>query len=209
MEKNQEIAALDTDTATKKSTMGAAPIGKEGTSIKTGKATKQQKTLRQLFEDILMDTYSAETQLLTALPEIAKAAYNEDLEDAFKDHLEETKQHVARLEKVFERLGITKKSISCEAMKGLIEEGKKIIEEYEESPVRDSALIIAAQKIEHYEIAAYGSLCELADVLDYTTVQDILGRTLEEEENADELLTDIAKDVNDEAFEMGGNDEEE
>jgi ferritin-like metal-binding protein YciE len=117
--------------------------------------------------------------------------------------LEQTKKHVSRLEKVFERLGISKNEVEkCMNMESLIEGGKKIAQEIDRGPIRDSALIVGAQKIEHHEIAAYGSLCELADVLGEDRIGDLLGRTLEEEEDADKLLTDIAKDVNDEAYEL-------
>lgn len=163
---------------------------------------KKQKTLRELFEDGLKDMYSAEKQLIKALPEMAQAAYHEELQDAFTDHLQQTQKHAERLEKIFMRMRIDREEKTCEAMKGLIEEGQQIIKEYEESPVRDSALIIGAQKIEHYEIAAYGSLCELADVLGFHKVADILDRTLEEEELTDSILTELAKDVNDEAAEV-------
>jgi ferritin-like metal-binding protein YciE len=166
-----------------------------------GKSKK--KSLSELFEKELKTAYSAETQLVEALPEIAKAADNEELEQAVNRHLEETRKHVSRIEKVFERLEISKNEIEkCMVMEGLIESGKKIIQEIDRSPVRDSALIIGAQKIEHHEIAVYGSLCELADVLGEDRIRDLLGRTLEEEEEADKLLTEIARDVNDEAREL-------
>jgi ferritin-like metal-binding protein YciE len=164
---------------------------------------KKQKSLEDLLEENLKDIYSAETQLVKALPEMGKAAYSEDLQDAFENHLNETKRQVERLEKIFSRLDIQKNDVEkCAAMEGLIEEGQKVIEEFEEGPVRDSALIIAAQKVEHYEIASYGSLCELCDVLGYYQIGSVLGRSLDEEKNTDETLTDIAQDVNDEAFEI-------
>jgi ferritin-like metal-binding protein YciE len=164
---------------------------------------KGQSTLEDLFENNLKDIYSGEKQLLQALPKVAEAAYNEDLQDAIREHLEQTKRQVERLDKIFSRLGIDKGAEEkCLAMEGLIKECNRTIEEFEESPVRDSALIIGAQKIEHYEIAAYGSLCELADVLGLSGAMGLLERTLEEEETADRNLTDIAKDINDEAFEM-------
>ena len=174
------------------------------TSEKTNGAKKKNtKDLHSLLESGLKDIYSAEKQLVDALPEIARAIDNEDLEEAVTFHLEQTKKHVARLEKVFDRLHITKTdSEKCPAMEGLIEEGRKVISEFERGPVRDSALIIGAQKIEHYEIASYGSLCELADVLGENKIHDILGRTLDEEEDTDANLTEIAKDVNDEACEL-------
>jgi len=163
---------------------------------------KHRKRLNDLLETGLKDMLSAEKQLVDALPEIAKAADNEELEDAVNKHLEQTKKHVARLEKACERLGIqTNDSEKCAAMEGLIEEGRRVIAEFPGGPVRDSALIIGAQKIEHYEIASYGSLCELCDVLGEDRIHDLLGRTLGEEEETDELLTVIAQDINDEAAE--------
>lgn len=171
--------------------------------------SSRHKTLHQIFVDCLKDTYNAEQQLVEALPLMAKAAESEELQQAFEDHLKQTKKHVERLDKVFARLGEDSSGEPCKAMEGLIEEGKKIIREYEENAVRDSALIIGAQKIEHYEIAAYGSLCELADVLGYSKIHDILGKTLDEEETTDELLTEIAMDINDEAAELGNDDADE
>jgi len=167
-----------------------------------GNKTANGSSLEDLFESNLKDIYSAEKQLLEALPKVAKAADSEDLQDAFKEHLQQTVRHVERLEKIFSRLGISKnEEEKCMAMEGLIKECNRTISEFEESPVRDSALIIAAQKIEHYEIAAYGSLCELADVLGLSGPLNLLERTLDEEESTDKNLTDIAKYINDEAFE--------
>lgn len=174
----------------------------------TSASGKKQKTLDQLFEEGLKDVYSAETQLLEALPQMAKAAYEEELQDAFENHFHETQRHVDRLGKIFSKLGIEKdNSVECEAMKGLITEGQEIIRDYEEGHVRDSALIIGAQKIEHYEIASYGSLCELADVLGYHNIHDLLGRTLDEEENTDNMLSEIASYVNDKAMEFSEQEE--
>jgi ferritin-like metal-binding protein YciE len=158
-----------------------------------------QQSLRRLFEKEMQDIYDAEKQLVLALPEMAKAAFDEDLEEAFLDHLEQTKKHVERLDKIFSKLGMNKSEEKCIAMIGLITEGQKVINEMEASPVRDSALIISAQKIEHYEIASYGSLSELADVLGLLQVGNLLDRTLEEEEDTDALLTEIAEEINDEA----------
>jgi ferritin-like metal-binding protein YciE len=177
-----------------------------GSSKKT--SSGKEMTLEKVFEDLLKDIYSAETQLVEALPKMAKAAHSEDLQDAIQKHLEETKRHVDRLEKVFKRMNIDKSEVeTCAAMEGLIEEGEKIIDEYEEGPARDSALIIGAQKVEHYEIASYGSLCELADVLRQTQVLDILERTLQEEEKTDDILSEIAYHVNDDAYEMANEGE--
>jgi len=166
-------------------------------------------SLHKLLEDNLKDMYSAEMQLVDALPEMAEAAHNTELEQAFTNHLEQTKTHFSRLEKILEKLDIdTEKIEKCAAMEGLIKENKKLIEEYEESHIRDSALIIGAQKIEHYEIAGYGSLCELADVLGYSNLHDLLGQTLNEEETTDEELTEVAVAINDEAKEMSDGETE-
>lgn len=182
----------------------------QGTQVGSTTAANQQKeiTLRKLLEDGLKEMYNAEKQLVKAIPEMAKACESEELQDAFNDHLEQTRKQVERLEKVFTRLKMEPGEKTCRAMEGLIEEGRQLIAEYEENAVRDAALIIGAQKIEHYEIAAYGSLCELADVLGYQKIADVLDRSLEEEENTDKMLTEIARDINDEAFELGGNEQE-
>lgn len=172
-------------------------------------SAKKQKTLEHLFEEELKDVYSAEKQLIEALPKMVKAAYSEDLKDAFENHLQQTKRHVERIEKVMDRLRIEHEEEKCMAMEGLIKENEKVIEEFDASHVRDSALIIGAQKVEHYEIASYGSLCELADVLGYSKIADLLGRTLDEEERTDKLLSMIAQDVNDDAYEMSEKEEHE
>jgi len=175
---------------------------KSVSKINTGTKGKSGKdSLKKIFEELLQDTYSAEQQLIKALPELAKAAQNEDLQDAFEDHLQQTKRQAERLEKVFSRLQIDKNGEKCKAMEGLVEEAQKIIKEHEDGVTRDVALIIAAQKVEHYEIAAYGSLVELADVLGLDNIADVLERTLNEEKEADDLLSEIAQDVNDEAYE--------
>lgn len=170
---------------------------------------KEKKTLKQLFTDGLNDAYSAEQQLVEALPLLANAAENEELSEAFEKHLAQTKKHVWRLEKVFEKMGIEKSKKKCEAMEGLVKEAQEIINKYEENAVRDSALIIAAQKVEHYEIATYGSLCELADVLGMRKVWEILNRTLAEEDETDQLLSEIAQDINDEAYETSDEEDED
>lgn len=189
-------------TSKKSQTTSSNGSSSKSTSSKS-ESTETNDTLEKLFEKNLKDVYSAEKQLIKALPEMIKAADNEDLQDAFTKHLEQTKRHAERLEKVFDRLEIDKsEEVTCEAMKGLIKENEEIIEEFDKSPVRDSALIIGAQKVEHYEIAAYGSLRELADVLGYSKIADLFERTLQEEEDTDEQLSYIAQDVNDEACEL-------
>lgn len=169
---------------------------------KSEKGKSGKESLKKIFEELLQDTYSAEKQLIKALPELAKAADNEELEEAFKTHLRETEKQTQRLEKIFDRLRVEKEGKTCKAMEGLIKESQEIIKEHHSGSSRDAALIIAAQKVEHYEIASYGSLVELADVLGLDSIADVLERTLEEEKNTDELLSDIAQDVNDEACEQ-------
>ncbi|MGZ4033623.1 MAG: YciE/YciF ferroxidase family protein [Bacteroidia bacterium] len=186
-----------------------APKTQAASSPKNEKDGKE-KTLECLFKDGLKEMYSVETQLIEALPKMAQAADSEELQDGFKKHEQETRRHAERLEKIFNRLNIDKSDTEkCTIMADMIADGNKIIDDYEAGPVRDSALIIAAQKVEHFEIAAYGSLCELADVLGYSRIVDILDSTLKEEEDTDDALTCIAQDVNDEAYEMSQREENE
>jgi ferritin-like metal-binding protein YciE len=185
---------------TEKSGIKKSETQTTGTESKSG--SEKQKTLKDLLENGLKYMYSGETQMKEAMPKVAEAVYSEELQDTLREHLQESKRHVERLEKIFNRLGIDKTKVEkCKITEAMIENCNKIIEEIEEGPVRDSALIIAIQKIEHHEIASYGSLCELADVLGNQQVCDLLDRTLEEEERADKMLTDIAYDINDEAYE--------
>lgn len=186
---------------TEKSGIKKTDTQTSGTETKTG--SDKQRTLKDLLENGLKYMYSGETQIAEALPKVADAIYSEELQDTLREHLKESKRHIERLEKIFNRLGIDKNKVEkCKITEAMIENCNKIIEEFEEGPVRDSALIIAVQKIEHLEIASYGSLCELADVLGNQQVYDLLDRTLEDEERADKILTDIACDINDEAYEM-------
>lgn len=150
--------------------------------------------LEKLFHDMLKDIYWAEKHLLQALPDMQKAATTYELQDAFEDHLLQTQKHVVRLERVFRLLDKTPEAKKCEAMAGLTEEAKSLTKETKEgSMTRDVALIIAAQKVEHYEIATYGSLVQLARTMDEDEVATILEETLWEEEDADHHLTHIAE----------------
>lgn len=150
--------------------------------------------LEKLFHDMLKDIYWAEKHLLQALPEMQKAATTDELQEAFEDHLLQTQKHVSRLEKIFRLLGKPAEAKKCEAMAGLTEEAKSLIKETKEgSMTRDVALIIAAQKVEHYEIATYGSLVQLARTMDLDEVATILEETLWEEEDVDHHLTHIAE----------------
>ncbi len=152
------------------------------------------KNLSDLLEHEVKDLYSAEQQLVEALPKMAKAASHPDLKKAFESHLKETKTHVERLEQVAELLDISfKKSEKCQGMEGLVKEGAKMMEEDAEDEVRDAALIGAAQRVEHYEIAGYGTAHYFAQMLGETEVAELLAKTLEEEKMADEKLNKIAK----------------
>lgn len=146
-------------------------------------------TLRETFLKELMDIYDAEKQLVKALPKVAKAAEHEELKNAIETHLEETEGHVERLEQVFEIIGESAKGKKCQAMAGLLEEGNESIKEEE----GDAALICGAQKIEHYEIAAYGCLHTWARLMGEEDAADLLEETLDEEKSADDKLTEIAE----------------
>lgn len=151
------------------------------------------KTIEDLFIHELSDIYSAEKQLTKALPKLARAASNPELSTAFETHLEETQGQVERIDQVVELLGVRLKRIKCAAMEGLVEEGKEVIDSIDEGPLRDAALIGGAQKVEHYEIAAYGTLAALAKQLGYTDALPLLLETLKEEKSTDEKLTLLAK----------------
>lgn len=157
-------------------------------------------TANDLLVEELKDLYSAENQLLKALPKMAKAAEAEELKDAFTTHLKQTEGQVKRLEKIFKKLDENPKGKTCQAMKGLIEEAKEILEEDYEPGLRDLALIVAAQKVEHYEIAGYGSARTLAELLEESDVASTLQETLDEEGETDKLLTQIAENLNVEAL---------
>ncbi|ATD66351.1 MULTISPECIES: ferritin-like domain-containing protein [Luteimonas] len=151
------------------------------------------KTLEELFVHELSDVHSAERQMSKALPRLARAAENPQLTAAFETHLEETVGQIERLDQVVELLGIRLKRIKCAAMEGLVEEGKEVIDSIEKGPVRDAALVGGAQKVEHYEIAAYGTLCALAKQLGYDDAVKLLKATLDEEKATDEKLTILAE----------------
>lgn len=153
-------------------------------------------SLEQLFVDELKDLYSAENQLIKALPKMAKAATKAQLRQGFEEHLDQTKEHAARLERICKELGETPKGKKCVAMEGLIEEGKELMEEDAPPAVKDAALIAAAQKVEHYEIASYGTVRTWAEQLGQKNAIKLLQQTLDEEKETDEKLTEIAGEVN-------------
>jgi ferritin-like metal-binding protein YciE len=156
-------------------------------------STMKMESLQELLSHELSDLYSAENQLLKALPKMAKAAASLELKAAFEEHLEETKGQVERLNSVFETLGESPKRKKCKAMEGLIEEGSEVIELEGDDSVKDAALIAAAQRVEHYEMAGYGCARTFATLLGMNDVADLLQETLDEEGNADKKLTEIAE----------------
>jgi ferritin-like metal-binding protein YciE len=149
-------------------------------------------SLQDVLAEQLEDLHSAEQQLIDALPKMASAASSEELRSAFQEHLGETRGHLERLNDILPTVGIQSPSETCEAMQGLIREGEKIITADGDPLAKDAALIAAAQRVEHYEIAAYGTARTLADILDLDEARDLLDQTLDEEANADKRLTRIA-----------------
>lgn len=156
-------------------------------------------SLHELLIEETRDLYDAEKQLVKALPKMVRAASNADLKQGFTNHLEETKTHVSRLEQVFEILGAPARGKTCKAMQGLVDEGAEAIDLSAPDSIRDACLIGAAQRVEHYEIAAYGTARALAETLGETEVVDLLQSTLDEEKSTDQALTTVAETVNDEA----------
>ncbi|HVU89307.1 MAG TPA: ferritin-like domain-containing protein [Pirellulales bacterium] len=165
-------------------------------------------TLKELFVDELKDLYSAEKQLIKALPKMAKAAHSEDLQQGFLDHLEQTKGHAERLEQVFELLGQKAKAKTCKAMVGLIEEGEELLQEDAEPEVLDAGLIAAAQRVEHYEIAGYGCVRTYAELLGEDQARNLLQQTLDEEAATDRKLSELAEQINVEAESPEGEEAE-
>ncbi|MEX6689850.1 ferritin-like domain-containing protein [Danxiaibacter flavus] len=193
-------------TTVKKSAQKKATRKASNTSSARNQArsvAQPESALAELFLDEIKDIYWAEKKLTKTLPKLQKAATSEQLRAAFATHLEQTKEHVTRLEQVFEILGKKAQAKKCDAMEGLSMEGESIIEDTDAgTATRDVGLIIAAQKTEHYEIATYGSLTTLAGVLGHNDIADILATTLQEEKETDEILTSIAEnDINYEAEE--------
>jgi ferritin-like metal-binding protein YciE len=164
------------------------------------------KSLDDLLLDQLQDLYGAEGQLIKALPKMAKAASAQPLQEAFREHLDETKRQRERLEQVFRSLDQKPKAKKCKGMQGLIEEGQELMEEDAEPAVLDAGLIAAAQRVEHYEMAAYGTVRTLAQTLGHQEAADLLQQTLDEEGETDHLLTDLAESqVNPRAEKPRGN----
>jgi ferritin-like metal-binding protein YciE len=208
--KLKKITMANTKSKAKsKATRGAQPRSRKA-SARTSARTNPDANgslLEEYFMDALKDIYWAEKALTKALPRMSKAATSKELKKAFDQHLEVTKKHVARLDRIFQQMGKRAQAKKCEAMQGLIEESESIISETKNDTfTRDAALIISAQKVEHYEIAAYGGLAQLAKTMNKKGIASTLGTTLNEEKKTDELLTKIAeKSINVEAAgEEGG-----
>ena len=151
-----------------------------------------EKDLSSLFLDTLKDIYYAEKQIYKALPKMAKAASSDQLRNAFEKHHDETAEHIQRLEKVFDLLGKPARGKKCEAIEGIIDEGKEIMDEYQDAPALDAGLIAAAQAVEHYEISRYGTLKSWADKLSMNEAVKLLDQTLAEEKKTDDTLSKIA-----------------
>jgi len=159
------------------------------------------ESLKDLYVEQLRDLYSAETQLVDALPKMVEGATASDLKKGFNDHLRQTEEHVRRLERIFKDLGEDAKGETCEGMKGLIKEGSEMIKMKGENAARDAGLIAAAQRVEHYEIAAYGTVRTYAELLGHDDHVTLLEKTLNEEEETDERLTQLAEShINEEAL---------
>ena len=159
----------------------------------------EANSLKELYVDELRDLYDAEQQITKALPKMVDAASSDELQSALNEHLEITKQQAQRLEQIFENLGEKAKGKKCKGMEGLIKEGSEVIEENEDDQVRDAAIISAAQKVEHYEMAGYGTVRTYASLLGEDDAADLLQQTLDEEKEADEKLTQLAEQINVEA----------
>lgn len=170
--------------------------------IKRGVSQTSKESLEDIFEDLLKDIFWAEKHLLKALPKMAKASYNELLQDAFEGHLEDTERQVNRLEKCFELCDLKAIGKKCKAMEGLVEEGAEVIENYDSGHARDAALIAAAQKVEHYEISAYGTLQTMATVLGKVQCANLLEESKDEEAQTDMKLTELAEKINKLAVDM-------
>ena len=157
-------------------------------------------TIEKLFIDELKDLYSAETQITKALPKMAKASTSQALRSAFESHLQETEGQIERLDEIFEKLDTNPKGKTCEGMKGLLKEGEEVLESAEKGAIRDAALISAAQRVEHYEMAGYGSVRSYAQILGRDDIAVLLEQTLSEEKAADNKLTGLSKGINEEGL---------
>jgi ferritin-like metal-binding protein YciE len=191
--RNNQRSSSSTRSTIARSSQSRSGRGKRGES--EYESGSQENELQELFLEELADLYNAEQQLTKALPKMAKAAQLDELRQAFESHLEETENHISRLEQVVETFGESMKRKACKGMKGLIEEGSETMQEHKDSRGIDAILIASAQKVEHYEIASYGTLCAWAKMLNQNEALELLQETLQEEKTADEKLTQIAESV--------------
>lgn len=159
----------------------------------TNGAVTQISSMEDLFVDQLRDLYNAEDQIIQALPQMAQAATSSDLKNAFQQHLDQTRGHKQRLERIFSDLGMNASGQKCEAMEGLLKEGQEALQISADSTVKDAALIAAAQRVEHYEMAGYGTVRTFADQLGHSEAKSLLQQTLNEEGEADKKLTSLAE----------------
>lgn len=166
----------------------------------------KESSLKELYLKELRDSYDAEKQITKALPKMAKAASSSQLRQGFEEHLEQTKNHIARLEEIFEALDESPKGETCDGMEGLIEEGSNIMEEGLDPEALDAGLIAAAQRVEHYEMAAYGTLRTYANILGDKEAASLLQETLDEEKATDQKLTGLAEKINIKAAAAGASD---
>jgi ferritin-like metal-binding protein YciE len=169
----------------------------------------QQETFRDLYIEQLRDIYNAEQQLIKALPKMAKASTSDELRGGFEEHLEQTREHAQRLEQIFQAMGEKPTGTKCKAMEGLVEEGGEAIDSDYGGEVKDAALIAAAQRVEHYEMAAYGTAKAFAELLGESNAVKLLNETFEEEKETDQKLTELSATINSEANGQGSEDNDE
>lgn len=184
----------------KTKTKAPAKKASRKTAVKSSRPSRlvksSKESLEDIFEDMLKDIYWAENHLSKALPKMAKAAYNEDLKEAFEAHLKETQGQISRLEQCFSLLGMKPQGKKCPAMQGLVEEGQEAIDDHDAGHARDAALIGAAQKVEHYEISTYGTLRTMATVLGRVQCAELMEANKDEEAETDEKLTRLSEKIN-------------
>ena len=174
-------------------TGGRRQFSQASSSTKRQESKSMDNPLHEAFIDEVADMYNAEKQLIKALPKMAKAAQSEQLQEAFESHLKETEQQAQRIEEAMESIGESLQRKKCKAMEGLLAEGKEMMDDYKGDPAIDAVLIAAAQKVEHYEIASYGTICAWAEQMDHQEALELFKQNLEEEKAADEKLTTIAE----------------
>lgn len=191
---NKDNSTVRDSSATAETAASASKKNIQSDNASANESEMKNSPLHKFFVSALKDIYFAENAIIDALDKMQEAATTEELKEAFEDHQLQTKKHVSRLEKVFKLIDETPEKKECKAIKGIIEEGEEIIKSTEEgSMTRDAALIIAAQKVEHYEIATYGGLAQLAITMGHDKAADLLEKTLQEEEDTDYDLTEIAE----------------